>query len=117
VDPDACLARIRVLIEEVHEGDLDPALDTRGAYTELAYRVSSLDGWLARGGFPPRAWARAFAGTTLSMSESVNETTEVPVEQPAKVTSTTEVDATPETAGAPTPDPVTEQQEAQPASE
>lgn len=95
----------------------DDAKYRQQRYDELAERVHALDGWLARGGFAPLAWARANRGTWAGMSESVNETTEVSVEQPAKVTSTTEVDATPETAGAPTPDPVTEGQEAQPASD
>ena len=46
MDPNATLARIRVLLVSSDPDDM----------TELAELIHSLDEWLAAGGFPPDAW-------------------------------------------------------------
>ena len=100
MDPDVLLEEVRALAVAVQEGEFPTARAAEDAAVELAEKVVDLDDWLRRGGFYPQAWTTRLRGTTPGMSENQPEQTEVPVEQPAKETSTTEVDATPETAGA-----------------
>ena len=50
MDPNACLARIREIIEKgSHPLDHQDAED-------LAENIDALDGWLSRGGFLPVEW-------------------------------------------------------------
>lgn len=56
MDPNAALLRIREITNEIlhlpeHERQTRAKLAD-----ELADRFHSLDEWLSRGGFPPRAW-------------------------------------------------------------
>jgi hypothetical protein len=53
MDPDAALARIRVLAKEI----LRVPPDTEGEAIELAETIDGLDGWLSRGGFLPTDWS------------------------------------------------------------
>ncbi len=53
MDPNACLEEIRTLAGRLADGRGDEHDAMR-----LAELVDGLDGWLARGGFLPTAWAR-----------------------------------------------------------
>jgi hypothetical protein len=50
MDPDATHARM-IELADAHEADQPIDVD------ELASLVVSLDDWLRKGGFPPKAWA------------------------------------------------------------
>lgn len=51
MDPDAALSNLRNAIKQFHGGD-------RSAADRLAEAAEALDGWMSRGGFPPKAWKR-----------------------------------------------------------
>ncbi len=58
MDPDACLAEIRRLVQSINVGG--GSAKTRGNDAwRLAELVESLDDWIMGGGFLPRAWALA----------------------------------------------------------
>lgn len=63
MDPNEALVRLRMLVEEMRAqeaAEVDP--DEPGEYYRIADEAvtafDELDGWLARGGFLPAAWAR-----------------------------------------------------------
>lgn len=58
MDPNTTLDRIRELSRLI----LDDAPDTPQLADELAGMCDALDTWLAKGGFPPRRWVKAFNG-------------------------------------------------------
>jgi hypothetical protein len=123
VDPDVLLARARDIVADLEE----LPSNREDLLAELVELFVALDEWLTAGGFPPAAWpnygARAVPaglgdaaggyGAAMTEENAVPQT-EVSVEQPAKVTTTTQVDAAPETAGPAEPDAVTENLEAEP---
>jgi hypothetical protein len=55
MDPNALLARIRILQTLVESGPQDPTALLENA-NELAEAVQDMDTWLSRGGFLPEAW-------------------------------------------------------------
>ncbi len=63
MDPNAALERIRELIESLTraaDSSEDPGerwFAIRGELSELVDTWNGLDGWLSKGGFPPRPWS------------------------------------------------------------
>lgn len=65
MDPNETLKRLREAVGEVENelaaddgaGTLDP-LGEKEHLRELVDSFRDLDGWLSRGGFPPRDWGR-----------------------------------------------------------
>jgi hypothetical protein len=59
MDPDANLAMVRSLIEQINEAADNNAYRTLGDLAvDLAEYVAALDGWISMGGFLPKAWER-----------------------------------------------------------
>ncbi len=55
MDPNETLRALRELVEQVHnddEGDVNDQLEDFAGYFE------ALDGWISKGGFLPREWAK-----------------------------------------------------------
>lgn len=55
MDPNAALAALRGHLAEV---DTVEPHDVRALLDDLAEKVSGLDEWLSKGGFPPEAWVK-----------------------------------------------------------
>lgn len=62
MDPNATLAKIRMLAHIIEGGHEDTARDA----IDLAEAIQALDGWLTRGGFLPTPWATAPRPTTAT---------------------------------------------------
>jgi len=55
VDPDAALANMRELVEQVHnDGWVDPG----SIEEQMAEQFQALDDWLSKSGFLPAEWQR-----------------------------------------------------------
>lgn len=63
MDPNALLAQLRELCKEMP----DDALDAIAMLNAFQVGFDSLDGWLSRGGFLPRAWTETSFSTIKSM--------------------------------------------------
>lgn len=55
MDPDQCLAEIRLLVSQYETASPTTAQQN---YVELAEKITSLDEWLKLGGFLPEDWQR-----------------------------------------------------------
>lgn len=60
MDPDEALKKAREALSDHRNGRLNAA-EQADVLQELADAFEALDGWLSKGGFPPRAWDRNLA--------------------------------------------------------
>ena len=65
MDPNACLAEIRALVDKINSDDAVKDLEYCGGLgAELAEKIDALDSWITRGGFIPREWDSFTGGHT-----------------------------------------------------